>query len=582
MPADPPSPDKTLYYGDNLHILRKYIRDETIDLIYIDPPFSSNANFNFLFKEQDGTRVASQIKAFEDTWQWNVESDRSYRELLKRADPVAQAMYAFYRMLGPSDLLAYLAMMAARLVELHRVLRPTGSFYLHCDPTVSHYLKILLDALFGTRNFRSEIIWQRSRNPKGSQHEHRRYSPDTDSILFYAKTDQAGFHYDRIKRPLTADELLEKYNRVDVNGRWMDGPILRSASMGDRPNLVYEYKGFTPGPPGWRVTREKLQELDERGNIYWPDGKKPRRKLRPEEDTGAPIGNCWTDISPLNSQSLERIGYPTQKPLTLLKRIIEASSNRGDLILDAFCGCGTAVVAAQELGRDWIGIDVARTAIDAIRARLDKQFGVGTAPLPIGQPQSTRDAAAMAKDSPYAFEDWALSLVGADQPAKKKGADKGIDGRRVIGLSADGKPLEMLVSVKGGKTGSAHVRDLRGTVEREGAAIGLFITLQEPTKAMRDEALIAGPCELPGHTADCPRMQILTIAELLDGKQPQLPTPLPVASPTPKPPPTQAAPVTPFQRPLPGAAVVDVSKPLTARPERLRRVNGSRKQSAGD
>jgi len=394
-------------------------------------------------------------------------------------------------------------------------LKPTGSFYLHCDPTASHYLKILLDALFGVRNFRSEIIWQRSRNPKGSQHEHKRYSPDTDSILFYAKSEHASFHYDRIKRPLTADELAVKYNRLDERGRWMDGPILRSASMGERPNLVYEYKGFIPDRSGWRVSRERLAELDERGNIYWPDGKKPRRKLRPEDDTGAPVGNCWTDIAPLNSQSLERMGYPTQKPLALLKRIIEASSDPGDVILDAFCGCGTAVVAAQELGRDWIGIDVARTAIEAIRTRLDTQFGAGTAPTPIGQPQSVADAAAMAQDSPYAFEDWALSLVSADQPAKKKGADKGIDGRRAIGLSTDGSPLEMLVSVKSGRVSSPHVRDLRGTVEREGAALGLFVTLQAPTKAMRDEALAAGPCEIPGYTDNCPRMQILTIDELL-------------------------------------------------------------------
>lgn len=576
------SPYGTLYYGDNLHILRKYVRDETIDLVYIDPPFNSNANFNLLFKEQDGTRAASQIKAFEDTWQWNVESDRAYRELQKRADPVAQAMYAFYRMLGTSDMLAYLAMMAVRLVELHRVLKPTGSFYLHCDPTASHYLKVLLDALFGPRNFRSEITWLRSRNPKGSQHKHYRYSPDTDIILFYAKTEKVQLHYDRIKRPLTADELLEKYDRIDEHGRWMDGPILRSESMGDRANLVYEYNGFTPGPYGWRVEKDKLQALDARGNIYWPEGKKPRRKLRPEEDTGAPVGNCWTDISSLNSQSLERIGYPTQKPLTLLERIIKASSNEGDVILDAFCGCGTAVVAAQQLGRDWIGIDVARKAIDAIRARLDKQFGVGTAPVPIGQPQSVADATAMAKDSPYAFEDWALSLVSADQPAKKRGADQGIDGRRVIGVAADGKPLEMLVSVKSGRVSSPHVRDLRGTVEREKAAMGIFITLQSSTKAMRDEAMVAGPCEIPGFADDCPRLQILTIAELLDGKQPQFPAPLSAASPTPKPRPTQLAPVKPFQRPLPGAAIVDVSKRGTARPERLRAVPRPRRQSAGD
>jgi len=578
MPANPPTPPNALYYGDNLYILRKYIKDETIDLVYIDPPFNSKVDYNTFFKERDGTRAAGQIKAFEDTWHWDVRADRTYRELLRRADPIAQAMYAFYRLLGTSDVFAYLTMMAARLVELHRILKPTGSFYLHCDPAASHYLKVLLDAIFGPGHCRNEIIWKRT----GAHSSAKRYGPVHDVILFYTKGET--FTWNPQHQPYAPEYVRAHYTQVDGSGRRYMADNLTAAGKRNGSS-GQPWRGFAPGEKGnhWKFAIETLERLDAEERIHWPaNGGWPRYKRFLDTMKGLALQDIWTDIAPVNAKAIERIGYPTQKPIALLDRIIRSSSNEGDVVLDAFCGCGTAVAAAQERKRPWVGIDITHTAIEVIRDRLNKEFGEGTAPEPIGQPQTIEDAKQLAKDSPYAFEDWALELVGADQPAKKKGADKGVDGRRVIGFSMDGKPLEMLVSVKSGRASSPHVRDLRGTVEREGAAIGLFLTLQEPTKAMRDETLVAGPCELPGYIVDCPRMQILTIAELLDGEQPQLPALLPVASPPPKPRPTEAAPVTPFQRPLPGAAVVDVSKPPTARPDRLRAVGGSRKQSAGD
>jgi len=388
--------ENVLYYGDNLDILRRYVKDETIDLIYLDPPFNSKATYNVLFGEQNGSQAAAQIKAFEDTWSWDQAAAEAYQEVVEAGGKVSQAMQAFRMFLGDSNMLAYLAMMVPRLVELQRVLKPTGSIYLHCDPTASHYLKMLLDAVFGTRSYRGEITWLRSRNPKGSQYALKQYSPDTDTILYYARSDSAEFHYDRIKVPLSEDELNRKYDRKDEKGRFTDGPILRSPSMGDRPNLVYEYKGYTPGLFGWRVSLGKLIEIDRQGNLGWSSSGKPYRKLRPEDDSGNPIGNCWIDISSINPQAKEKLGYPTQKPEALLERIVQASSNEGDLVLDPFCGSGTTVAVAQRLGRAWIGIDITHLAVTLMKHRLRDAFGDQVQYEVIGEPVSLPDAEALA------------------------------------------------------------------------------------------------------------------------------------------------------------------------------------------
>ena len=302
----------TLYYGDTLHVLREHIASESVDLVYLDPPFNSNANYNILFKGPGGDSSESQIEAFEDTWHWNESAESAFDEVMRSGNTDAFTLLRAMRdFLGDNDVMAYLAMMAVRLIELHRVLKSTGSLYLHCDPTASHYLKLLLDGVFGAENYRSEIIWLRSRNPKGSQHANVQWGGSTDAILFYAKSKATKFNVAAAKRPTDSAELARRYPHEDEKGPWAAGPILRSASMGSRPNLVYEYNGFTPDASGWRLSLDKLVEVDEAGDLYWTATGRPRRKVRPDENELDPLGSCWTDISPLNSQAQERLGYPT-------------------------------------------------------------------------------------------------------------------------------------------------------------------------------------------------------------------------------------------------------------------------------
>lgn len=511
-----------LYYGDNLDILRAHIKDETVDLIYLDPPFNSQANYNILFKAPSGAQSEAQIEAFEDNWHWNQKTEQAFDEVMISGNTdAAEMLRAMRSFLKENDMMAYLAMMAIRLIELHRVLKPTGSLYLHCDPTASHYLKIVLDAIFGHKNYRNEITWLRSRNPKGSQHQATRFSPDTDIILFYSKSSETNFNYKQIKTPLTEEELKIKYDRIDDKGRYTDGPIICSPSMGDRPNLVYEYNNYTPGSYGWRVNREKLIEIDRNGNLGWTKNGKPFRKLRLEEDTGKPIGNCWIDISSINPQAIERLGYPTQKPLALLERIIQASSNEDDIVLDPFCGCGTTIHAAQKLKRQWIGIDITHLAISLIEKRLNDAFPSITYEIH-GTPKDLEGAKALAAQDKYQFQWWAVSLVDAvPYGGKKKGADSGIDGH--IYFKPDAKTTEKaIVSVKGGEHVSVPmIRDLAHVVEREKAKIGVFITLAEPTKPMQTEAIKAGYYET--EYGKFPKIQILTIAELFKGKKLQMP-----------------------------------------------------------
>lgn len=509
----------SLHFGDNLDILRKKVESESVDLIYLDPPFNSKANYNLLFRTPKGHEANAQITAFEDTWHWGAQAEHEFAELVQQPNTnVSEMMQALRGFLGENDMMAYLTMMANRLLELHRALKPTGTLYLHCDPTASHYLKMVLDSIFSPVNFRNEITWLRSRNPKGSQHQAKRYSPDTDILLFYAKSDQASLYSDRIKVPLTAQELLIKYDRKDEKGRFTDGPIIRSPSMGDRPNLVYEYKGYIPGPFGWRVEPDKLREIDLRGDLGWTSNGQPYRKLRPESDKGNPIGNCWTDISLVNPQAAERLGYPTQKPLQLLERIISASSNEGDTVLDPFCGCGTAIHAAEKLKRKWIGIDITHVAISLVEDRLHAAFP-GIAFDVHGVPKDLDGARNLAQRDKHEFQLWACSLVKVESyQGKKKGADSGIDGVKYF---RDDKTMhkKIIVSVKGGEHVSVPmIRDLGHVVNREKASIGFFVTLAKPTGPMRQEAVKAGFYVNP-MGARFPKIQILTIEGLLNGTE---------------------------------------------------------------
>ncbi len=511
MTTDNPNPNR-LYFGDNLDILREHVADESVDLIYLDPPFNSNATYNVLFRERSGEESAAQITAFEDTWHWGWESETAFQDVVTRGpEKVGSLLAALRQFLGQNDMMAYLTMMAQRMIELHRVLKPTGSIYLHCDPTASHYLKLLLDATFGVENYLSEITWQRT----SSHNDSKRFGQVRDIILYYSKTGSR--LWNPVYVPHDEKYVSNFYRHKDERGQYRLHEIIRTASMGPRPNLAYEYKGYTP-QWGWRMERDKLEALDNEGRLVWSNTGRPYRK------TYLPPGqmptNLWADIGNVSAQAHERLGYPTQKPEALLERIINASSNEGDVVLDPFCGCGTATVAAERLNRRWIGIDITHLAITLVRHRLHDSFGDELRPYEIvGQPTDSGSAAALAEQDRYQFEWWALGLVDA-RPAndRRRGADAGVDGFINFFDDNSGKPKRIIVQVKSGHVNRGMIATLKGDMEREKAEIGVFITLQPPTEPMRQEALSAG-IYTPEYFPDQqhPRVQILTIDELLDG-----------------------------------------------------------------
>jgi site-specific DNA-methyltransferase (adenine-specific) len=524
MPA--PITQNTLFYGDNLPILREYIADSSVDLVYLDPPFNSNRTYNVLFKQESGQEAESQIAAFEDTWHWNQAAEFTYFQLIENAPPhVAQMIGALRGFIGENQMMAYLVMMAARLVELHRVLKPTGSLYLHCDPTASHYLKLVIDTIFGPENFRSEVMWKRTY----SHNDPKNYGNILDSIFYYTKSRV--FTWNKVFTPYSQEYIDKYYRYQDSDGRRYQLVSLRSPQP--RPNLHYEYKGYKPHRNGWAVSREVMERLDAEGRLHFPTNPEGaiREKYFLDEMPGVPLQNLWDDIGPISAHAAERLGYPTQKPLALLERIISASSNPGDLVLDPFCGCGTTIAAAQKLGRRWVGIDITHLSISLQKYRLQEMFGDDLAFRVIGEPEDVAGARQLARDDPYQFQWWALSLIrakplGGEAGSKtgKKGADKGIDGVITFVDDESGAAKRVIVQVKSGHVGRPAVEQLVGTVQRENAAIGVFITLNEPTGPMLTEAAAAGfyQSEKMGHVY--PRIQLLTIAQLLAGEQVKMPS----------------------------------------------------------
>jgi site-specific DNA-methyltransferase (adenine-specific) len=504
-----------LYYGDNLQVLRDSIADESVDLVYLDPPFNSNATYNVLFKAPSGERSQAQIEAFEDTWHWNDTAELAFDEVMKGPHSDAATMLRAMRAaLGENDLMAYLAMMAVRLIELHRVLKPTGSLFLHCDPTASHYLKALLDSIFGVAGFTNEIIWRRT-TPKGLAFS--KFASNHDVILFYRRSEKS-FTWNPQYTPYTA-EYAERYNLIDEKtGRRFQATSLLNPNP-DRPNLTYEFHGHTRV---WRWTRERMLKAEEDGLIYLPPGGGvPREKRFMDEQEGVPVSSVWIDIPAINAVAQERLGYPTQKPLALLERIVAAASNEGDVVLDPFCGCGTTVHAAQKLGRKWVGIDVTHLAVALVERRLKEAFP-GIEFIVHGVPTDYEGARDLALRDKHEFQKWITATVGA-QPYKggKKGMDRGIDGYLHF-RDGDNKPQFGIVSVKGGDNiSSAMVRDLKGTMDREKAALGIFLTLNKPSKEMVKEAASAGIYETAGQKM--PRLQILTAEEVLAGQRPKVP-----------------------------------------------------------
>lgn len=454
----PNRPANHLYYGDNLDVLRREIADESVDLIYLDPPFNSNANYNILFKSPAGTGADAQIEAFQDSWHWNDSAEAAFDSVARSGHTGAfDLLNAMRGFLGENDVMAYLAMMAVRLIELHRVLKPTGSLYLHCDPTASHYLKLLLDGVFGPANFRREIIW-RSGWVSGFKTRTQNWIRNHDTIFYYLKDHRTDWSFNKLYVAHDAD---------------------------------YVRRGGGANPLG-----KAIDDVWDDPELYSPN---------------------------IKSFSTEKLGYPTQKPVALLERIVAASSNAGDVVLDPFCGCGTAVHAAEKLNRNWIGIDVTHLAISLIEKRLQAAFP-GVAFTVEGTPKDLASAQDLARRDKYQFQWWAVSMVDAmPYGGKKKGADGGIDG--IIYFKPDGKRTEKaIVSVKGGDTvGATMIRDLHSAMEREKAPIGVFVTKAPPTKVMEREAAAVGRfhSELTGRSY--PRLQILTIDDLFRGKRPDIP-----------------------------------------------------------
>ena len=510
--------ENKLYYGDNLEILRKYIPDNSVDLIYLDPPFNSKANYNMIFKEKNGTKSVAQIKAFSDFWHWDEEAQKTYEELVNNAgypEKLKKLIIAYDTFLGHNDLFAYLVMLAIRLVELHRVLKDTGSLYLHCDPTASHYIKLVLDAIFGPTLFLNEIIWKRQTAKKGSQFDKRSFGNQFDSILVYNKTKSYKFKIPKIQ--LDPETMSKKFNRVDKNGRRFRTDRITLPQEMARKNLIYEYKGFTP-PYGWMVSKDKLIQMDKENKIFWTKDDKPYRKYFMDEYEGQEVSNVWVDI-PIASGN-ERLGYPTQKPLALLERIITASSDEGDLVLDPFCGCGTALDAAEKLHRNWIGMDITHIAIHVIGKRLKERYQSTQFKI-IGEPTDLEGARELAMQDRFQFQAWALSLINAT-PSDKMSGDHGIDG--TIHHSLMGKNYFGIIQVKSGKVGPRDIRDLKGTINTQKADYGIFITLESPTKDMMTEVVSSGHLK-DNIIGEMPKIQAITIEDLLKNRKPEFPAP---------------------------------------------------------
>lgn len=528
-----------LFYGDNLEVLRQSMSSESVDLVYLDPPFNSNRNYSVIFNRdgQYSDANSAQIEAFEDTWTWTHETEELYREFVNSA-PVraADALTAFRTLLGTNDALAYLVNMAPRLLELHRVLKSTGSLYLHCDPTMSHYLKILLDAVFGPENFKSEIIWKRS----SSHNSAKRWGPVHDVILFYTKTKN--FTWNKVFQPLPKETADNWYKYVDPGSTRRYNKADLTAAGTRTGDSGQPWRGVDPTTKGrhWAIPRflkeivgelstpDALDALDAAGRISWGKGGGgvPMLKRYLDESQGIPALDVISDIPPIPPKAAERLGYPTQKPLALLERILEASTNEGDVVLDPFCGCGTTVDAAHRLKRQWIGIDITYIAVDLITKRLQHTFGDEVLDLIDikGIPSDMGSAQALFTRSPFDFERWAVSLVNAESNQRQVG-DRGIDGTARFPLDGTGKLGKVLVSVKGGKTViPSFVRDLAGTVDATNDAfMGILITMTEPTRGVTEAIQQGGVYSLPHNKQVFPKLQHITVAELLSGKRPQIP-----------------------------------------------------------
>ncbi|MBW2086444.1 MAG: site-specific DNA-methyltransferase, partial [Deltaproteobacteria bacterium] len=445
--------ENILYYGDNLDGLRRYVKDESVALIYLDPPFNTSQNYKALFREQNGSRSAARIETFEDSWRWDQASASACQEIADSSGRVGEVMQALRLSIGQNNLLAYLAMMTPRLLELKRVLKPTGAIYLHCDPAVSHYLKMLMDAVFGPLNYRNEIIWKRAQTKSRVK---GRLSKAHDVILLYVKSRRARFERQYRKHD---PEYVKKFYRFIEPGtgrRYMLDNLAHPNK--NQPDLTYEF------PPGsgvvrvWRWTKERMTKAWEEGRVVIPEKGKVARYVRYlDEMPGIPVTDIWDDLEPLKGSERESLGYPTQKPEALLERIIKLSSHEGDLILDPFCGCGTAIAVAERLKRKWIGIDITQLAITLLKNRLYHASGDEAKYKIIGEPTSLAEAQALMRQDPFQFQWWALGLVSAWPVGSKEDLENGPHGRLDFHDDPRGRKKQIVFWVKAGPISVSHV-----------------------------------------------------------------------------------------------------------------------------
>ena len=516
-----------LLYGDCLTHLREMAK-WSVDLIYLDPPFNSNREYNSIYKDETGRLLPDQIEAFNDTWTLDAERERAIRSMpvLMREAGIDDDVTSFWKLWmnalrGTNPrLLAYLSYMTERLLQMKSVLKPTGSIYLHCDPTASHYIKVLMDAIFRHSNFRSEIIWKRT----SAHSSARRPGPVHDCLLFYTMGDD--YTWNPEHQDYDEDYIAKRF-RKDEAGRWFKdsdatGSGIRNGYTGK------SWRGLNPTDKGrhWAYPPETMDQLDEAGHIYWPKkvGAWPRLKQYLDELHGVSLQDVWTDIFPINSQAKERLGYRTQKPLSLMERIIGISSNPGDVVLDPFCGCATTLEAAHNLERQWIGVDIAIHAIKRVaRIRLEERLGLaeGKDFVIDGVPCNMEGAQDLWGRDKYDFQRWAVEQVDGFVTSKRT-ADGGIDGRLYFGIYGQRDLSSMAIEVKGGKhVNITHLRALRGVLESDVAEMAGLITMHPLGDVQRRNferfAAEAGTLDVLGTSYD--RIQLLTVPEILEGKK---------------------------------------------------------------
>ena len=507
-----------LYFADCLDVLKELKRNHPepfIDLIYIDPPFNSKRNYNVLFESIDMHDANAQKQAFADTW-----SDYSYIDELNEIATLHKDLYdvltLFHKLKSISDsATAYLTTMAIRIWYMHKLLKDTGSFYLHCDPTMSHYLKLVCDMVFGEKNFRNDIVWQRT----GAHSDSKTFANNTDNILFYSKSKKINFN---TQYQPYSEEYLKRYKFSDSKGQYLDRDLTAGGLSGG--GYDYEWKGIRKI---WRCPIETMLRYEKEDKIYYTKNGTPRLKQYLNEMEGVQCTSVWTDLAPINSQSPERLGYPTQKPLALLERIISASSNEGDIVADFFCGCGTTIAAAQKLNRQWLGADISHLAVRLITKRLTETYGLGIKHnIKIhGMPKdvaSARELAQNVEGGRISFQDWAIEVMLNGVVNEKKTADGGYDGYLTFNSHA-GKQFA-LIETKSGKLTVKNLREFVHVIDKEKAALGVFVCFAENvTREMAKTAKEAGHIKIGEVGFPIDRIQIITIEELMNNKQPMLP-----------------------------------------------------------